>query len=75
MPLQQILLARIVEQRLERKIYHQDRLRSGAVRTVSWYRPRASLGYSPPISRAPLPLDNVLGLPKYTEIKATWIKL
>lgn len=39
------------------------------------HRPRATLGYSPPISRAPLPLDNVLGLLKYTEIKATWIKL
>ncbi len=28
----------------------------------NWHRPHASLGYRPPISRAPLPLNNVLGL-------------
>jgi transposase InsO family protein len=28
----------------------------------NWHRPHASLGYNPPISRAPLPLNNVLGL-------------
>jgi len=28
----------------------------------NWHRPHASLDYRPPISRAPLPLNNVLGL-------------
>jgi transposase InsO family protein len=28
----------------------------------NWHRPHASLGYKSPISRAPLPLNNVLGL-------------
>lgn len=28
----------------------------------NWHRPHASLGYRPPISRAPLPLNNVVGL-------------
>lgn len=28
----------------------------------NWHRPHASLGYQPPISRLPLPLNNVLGL-------------
>lgn len=28
----------------------------------NWHRPHASLGYNPPISRAPLSLNNVLGL-------------
>lgn len=28
----------------------------------NWHRPHASLDYNPPISRAPLPLNNVLGL-------------
>ncbi|MWV16909.1 IS481 family transposase [Pseudomonas sp. L-22-4S-12] len=28
----------------------------------NWHRVHASLGYNPPISRAPLPLNNVLGL-------------
>jgi transposase InsO family protein len=28
----------------------------------NWHRPHASLSYHPPISRAPLPLNNVLGL-------------
>ncbi|WP_353436406.1 integrase core domain-containing protein [Pseudomonas aeruginosa] len=28
----------------------------------NWHRLHASLGYQPPISRVPLPLNNVLGL-------------
>ncbi len=28
----------------------------------NWHRPHASLGYKPPISRIPMPLNNVLGL-------------
>lgn len=28
----------------------------------NWHRPHASLGYRPPISRIPLPMNNVLGL-------------
>lgn len=28
----------------------------------NWHRPHASLGYQPPISRLPLPLNNVMGL-------------
>lgn len=28
----------------------------------TWHRPRASLGYQPPISRLQLPLSNVMGL-------------
>lgn len=28
----------------------------------NWHRPHASLGYKPPISRIPLPLNNVVGL-------------
>ena len=28
----------------------------------NWHRPHASLGYKPPISRIPVPLNNVLGL-------------
>ncbi|WP_162988075.1 integrase core domain-containing protein, partial [Stutzerimonas urumqiensis] len=28
----------------------------------NWHRPHSSLNYKPPISRAPVPLNNVLGL-------------